>query len=232
MPHPAGGGSPDEPPREVNRSPLIRPTAVCLRGSRARRGSERCSSPPRGQPWSPPPVEARRQDGAAGHRSADAAGADVAAATEHRKPGTQQNGTTERKVKDQENTKVAARLNMIPPASGYGQARPGQWVVKEVERQAVPKLAAVSQRGPDPAWRWTIAPWSAAYRRGSASDDSSARPTPQREQRPGSVQPSPRWTGQIRPLVDTANPAIFGVPRRELSSTSRRPVLARWRLVQ
>ena len=30
------------------------------------------------------------------------------------------------------------------------------------------------------------------------------------------------------PLVDTANPAISGVPRRELSSTSRRPVLARW----
>ena len=30
----------------------------------------------------------------------------------------------------------------------------------------------------------------------------------------------PRRTGQIRPLVDTANPAIFGVPRRELSSTS------------
>ena len=40
--------------------------------------------------------------------------------------------------------------------------------------------------------------------------------------------PPPRWTGQIRPLVDTANPAISGVPRRELSSTSRRPVLARW----
>ena len=50
VPHPAGGGSPDEPPREVNRSPLIRPTAVCLRGSRARRGSEHCSSPPRGSP--------------------------------------------------------------------------------------------------------------------------------------------------------------------------------------
>ena len=31
---------------------------------------------------------------------------------------------------------------------------------------------------------------------------------------------APRRTGQIRPLVDTANPAIFGVPRRELSSTS------------
>ena len=49
--------------REVNRSPLIRPTAVCLRGSRARRGSERCSSPPRGQPWSLAPeraVAARR----------------------------------------------------------------------------------------------------------------------------------------------------------------------------
>ena len=30
----------------------------------------------------------------------------------------------------------------------------------------------------------------------------------------------PRRTGQIRPLVDTANPAIFGVPRRELSFTS------------
>ena len=41
---------PDEAPREVNRSPLIRPTAVCLRGSRTRRGSERCSSPPRGSP--------------------------------------------------------------------------------------------------------------------------------------------------------------------------------------
>ena len=39
---------------------------------------------------------------------------------------------------------------------------------------------------------------------------------------------TPRWTGQIRPLVGTANPAISGVPRRELSSTSRRPVLARW----
>ena len=50
VPHPAGGGSPDEPPREVNRSPVIRPTAVCLRGSRSRRGSERCSSPPRGSP--------------------------------------------------------------------------------------------------------------------------------------------------------------------------------------
>ena len=39
---------------------------------------------------------------------------------------------------------------------------------------------------------------------------------------------APQWTGQIRPFVDTANPAISGVPRRELSSTSRRPVLARW----
>ena len=28
VPHPAGGGSPDEPPREVNRSPLIRPNAA------------------------------------------------------------------------------------------------------------------------------------------------------------------------------------------------------------
>ena len=37
----------------------------------------------------------------------------------------------------------------------------------------------------------------------------------------------PQWTGQIRPFVDTANPAISGVPRRELSFTSRRPVLAR-----
>ena len=30
----------------------------------------------------------------------------------------------------------------------------------------------------------------------------------------------PRRTGQIRPLVDTAKPAISGDPRRELSSTS------------
>ena len=37
----------------------------------------------------------------------------------------------------------------------------------------------------------------------------------------------PRWTGQIRPFVDTAKPAISGVPRRELSFTSRRRVLAR-----
>ena len=42
------------------------------------------------------------------------------------------------------------------------------------------------------------------------------------------VQLGPQWTGQIRPFVDTANPAISGVPRRELSFTSRRPVLARW----
>ena len=37
----------------------------------------------------------------------------------------------------------------------------------------------------------------------------------------------PRWTGQIRPFVDTANPAISGVPRRHLSSTSRARVRAR-----
>ena len=37
----------------------------------------------------------------------------------------------------------------------------------------------------------------------------------------------PRRTGQIRPLVDTANPAIFGVPRRGLSSTSWGRVRAR-----
>ena len=30
----------------------------------------------------------------------------------------------------------------------------------------------------------------------------------------------PRWTGQNRPFVDTAKPAISGVPRRQLSSTS------------
>ena len=35
---------------QVNGTPVIRPTAVCLRGSRSRRGSERCSSPPRGSP--------------------------------------------------------------------------------------------------------------------------------------------------------------------------------------
>ena len=34
-------------------------------------------------------------------------------------------------------------------------------------------------------------------------------------------------TGQIRPFVDTANPAISGVPRRHLSSTSRARVRAR-----
>ena len=33
---------------------------------------------------------------------------------------------------------------------------------------------------------------------------------------------APQWTGQIRPFMDTANPAISGVPRRELSSTSGR----------
>ena len=37
----------------------------------------------------------------------------------------------------------------------------------------------------------------------------------------------PRWTGQNRPFVDTANPAISGVPRRELSSTSWTRVRAR-----
>ena len=36
----------------------------------------------------------------------------------------------------------------------------------------------------------------------------------------------PRRTGQIRPLVDTANPAISGVPRRELSFASQHPVFA------
>ncbi len=41
------------------------------------------------------------------------------------------------------------------------------------------------------------------------------------------VTPDPRWTGQIRPFVDTANPAISGVPRRHLSSTSRARVRAR-----
>ena len=42
-----------------------------------------------------------------------------------------------------------------------------------------------------------------------------------------SLRPDPRWTGQIRPFVDTANPAISGVPRRHLSSTSRARVRAR-----
>ena len=37
----------------------------------------------------------------------------------------------------------------------------------------------------------------------------------------------PQWTGQIRPFMDTANPAISGVPRQELSSTSRRRPSAR-----
>ena len=37
----------------------------------------------------------------------------------------------------------------------------------------------------------------------------------------------PRWTGQIRPLVDTAKPAISGVPRRHVSSTSWARVRAR-----
>ena len=37
----------------------------------------------------------------------------------------------------------------------------------------------------------------------------------------------PRWTGQNRPLVDTANPAISGVPRRPVSSTSWARVGAR-----
>ena len=37
----------------------------------------------------------------------------------------------------------------------------------------------------------------------------------------------PRRTGQIRPFMDTANPAISGVPRREFAFTSWRPVLAR-----
>ena len=41
------------------------------------------------------------------------------------------------------------------------------------------------------------------------------------------VRWNPRWTGQIRPFVDTANPAISGVPRRHLSSTSRARVRAR-----
>ena len=37
---------------------------------------------------------------------------------------------------------------------------------------------------------------------------------------PGNRVRYPRRTGQIRPLVDTAKPAISGDPRRELSSTS------------
>ena len=37
----------------------------------------------------------------------------------------------------------------------------------------------------------------------------------------------PQWTGQIRPFVDTANPAISGAPRRELISTSGRRSSAR-----
>ncbi len=37
----------------------------------------------------------------------------------------------------------------------------------------------------------------------------------------------PRWTGQIRPFVDTANPAISGIPRRHVSSTSWVRVCAR-----
>ena len=43
------------------------------------------------------------------------------------------------------------------------------------------------------------------------------------------VAPSlwPQWTGQIRPFMDTAKPAISGVPRQELSSTSRRRPSAR-----
>ena len=38
---------------------------------------------------------------------------------------------------------------------------------------------------------------------------------------------NPQWTGQIRPFVDTANPAISGAPRRELISTSGRRSSAR-----
>ena len=34
MPQAAGGSSPDEPPREVNRSPLIRPTATAFETTR------------------------------------------------------------------------------------------------------------------------------------------------------------------------------------------------------
>ena len=40
-------------------------------------------------------------------------------------------------------------------------------------------------------------------------------------------QHRPQWIGQIRPFMDTANPAISGVPRQELSSTSRRRSSAR-----
>ena len=36
----------------------------------------------------------------------------------------------------------------------------------------------------------------------------------------------PRWTGQNRPFMDTAKPAISGDPRRELSFTSPPPVFA------
>ena len=44
----------------------------------------------------------------------------------------------------------------------------------------------------------------------------------------------PRWTGQIRPLVDTANPAISGVPRRELSFYLTAPCVGKvvWTLVR
>ena len=53
-----------------------------------------------------------------------------------------------------------------------------------------------------------------------------AAPRPKSGGAPGYGR-DPRRTGQIRPLVDTANPAIFGVPRRGLSSTSWGRVRAR-----
>ena len=42
----------------------------------------------------------------------------------------------------------------------------------------------------------------------------------------GALFETPRWTGQNRPFMDTAKPAISGDPRRELSFTSPPPVFA------